>query len=415
MEKKEPRCFSDSISAYLFFKEYAKCQLTGRNLWLLDSGIMNWDSVQIDHVIPWSKNGKTDLSNAALLSGTANYNASDTKNKIYNSQFGFPTSHYFYENNLITDKTKSQLLKFVRLLPSDFYFNRALESFLFGLEYRREPKRVTGKIKDRDDKYYARSVINWLKKWNDKKEKNWDTFENRKIINIKMLEVDQQIMLKVRDANSKSDVLKLYDELEPYYFHLYKCHRAFYKAYDIIIYNFVLASTFDSAIKLDDYVEKQFADLLKLIKNKNTLPRYKVTVLDTIDFLKTLCLKIAKYRFSVNNNNNKQKANFYIGTYKNIMSLKKNKNDFYIQATEKILKSFPNDLIDLNAGFILDLKGNEKNWLDDVSDFDIEFLINQISLTEEIDYYFLINDNDTHRKLLKDFLSVISDKKIIDI
>ena len=33
MENKEARRFSDADSAYLFYSEYAQCQLTGKNLW----------------------------------------------------------------------------------------------------------------------------------------------------------------------------------------------------------------------------------------------------------------------------------------------------------------------------------------------------------------------------------------------
>ena len=102
-------------------------------------------------------------------------------------------------------------------------------------------------------------------------------------------------------------------------------------------------------------------------------------------------------------------------SWSNYIKSQKQKQYICSYGAIKILKYFPNELIDLNAGFILDLKGNEKTWLDDLSDSDIEFLINQISLTNEINYYFLINENETHRKLLKDFLCVISNKKIIEI
>ena len=53
-EKKEPRHFSDKVSAELFYDEYAMCQMTGKTLWLLDKGIVYWDGVQIDHILPWS-------------------------------------------------------------------------------------------------------------------------------------------------------------------------------------------------------------------------------------------------------------------------------------------------------------------------------------------------------------------------
>ena len=417
MENKEARRFSDAGSAYLFYSEYARCQLTGKNLWILDSGILNWDSIQIDHIVPWSKGGKTDLSNAALLSGHANYNASDTKQKVYRFQFGLPTDTYFYENNLISQVQKNQLLKFVRLLPSDFYFNRALEAFLFGIDFRRKPKRVSGKNLTRDDKYHAKTVLNWLKKWEKAKEENWKSFEERKLVDIQNMEEDQKILLRVRDAKSEEDIMKLYDVLEPAYLHLFKCHEAFFKGYCVVIDNFILANYFHRNMKMNEYVQSQFEPLLKLLEDKNTLPRYKSNVLDTIEFLKKFCSETAEYRMS-DISDKEVKAQFFVGTYKSVLKHKKQKNDVYVQTTEKIDSRLIKGLIDFNFGTILDLKGAEETWSDTISDSDVEFIVNKLELTKEINYYFLVNENESteiHKELLKEFLNALTNMEITEI
>lgn len=403
-ETKQKRLFSEKDSASLFYIEYAQCQMTGKNLWILDTGILNWDSVQIDHVIPWSKGGKTDLTNAALLSGHSNFDASNSKAKNYRFYAGVPTSRYFYENNKISLEKKEHLLKFVRLLPSDFYFNRALEAFLFGLDFRRDNKRVDGRVKERDDKYHAKSVINWLKKWENSKEPNWSTFEERQLLP-KNLEIDQKILLKVRDVTTTDDVLKLYDELLPIYNHLFNCHQLFYDE-NVIYKNFITCVSFPSDIKLSEYVAEQFRPLIDLLSDNKTLPRYKSNVIDTIDFLKELCSNIMEYRL---NPSDKINADIFISTYDDIRKHEKQKNERYVQTTTKIECRFPKDAIDLNLGAILNFDDNEKSWHENIKDSDVEFIKNQIGFDNE-SLYFLTNKNEfekKHRNLIKQFLKEI--------
>lgn len=413
-EKKEPRHFSDNDSAELYYNEYAMCQMTGKTLWLLDKGIVNWDNIQVDHILPWSKGGKSDLSNAALLGSHSNYNASDTKNKAYIFDKGLPTDWYFSVSTKILDTHKKQLLKFVRLLSSDFYFERALESFLFGMEFRRNPTRVTGKTKDRNDEYYAKSVVNWLQKWEKAKEPNWTSFEERELLEPN-LETDQQIMLKVCDAKTVDDVMKLYDELEPFYLHLFKCHDAFNRGYRRIFYNFVKCTRFGFDGELSDYVKKVFQPLLDLLEDEKTLPRYKNDVLDTIEFLKIYCSKIYTYRFH-DSEDDEIKMKFFVATYKSVLNRGKEPKDFYLQTTSEILeKDFSKKLIDDNFSYAFDIKKKDENCEFASEEVDQENFFNTLLLQNELNVIFLVNDDEfaeQHKQLIKDCVSKYLDADV---
>ena len=415
--KKEPRHFSDKDSAELYYNEYAMCQMTGKTLWLLDKGIVNWDSIQIDHILPWSKGGKSELSNAALLCGNANYNAGDTKQKVYNFNQGFPSGYYFYINDRIFDGHKKQLLKFVRLLPSDFYFNRALEAFLFGIDFRRNPTRVSGKTLTRNDSYHAKTVVSWIQKWNKAKEPYWTSFEERELLEPN-LEADQQIMLKVRDVKTVDDVMKLYDELEPFYLHLFKCKDAFYKGLNRIFYNFVNCAHFNFDGELSDYVQNAFSSLFDLLKDEKTLLRYKNDVLDTIEFLKVYCAKIYEYRFD-HSEDDEIKMKFFVATYKSVLNRKKEADDVYAQTTAEILENdFPKKLIDLNVCYAFDIK-SENGKCEFVSEeADQENFFNNVNSQAAYNVIFLVNDDEfaeQHKTLIKNCISAYLDTEVKEL
>lgn len=299
---------------------------------------------------------------------------------------------------------KKQLLKYVRLLCSDFYFQRALESFLFGMEFRRNPIRVTGKTKDRTDEYYAKSVVNWLQKWEKAKEPNWTSFEERELLEPN-LEADQQILLKVRDVKTVEDVMKLYDELEPFYFHLFKCHDAFNNGYNRIFANFVNCINFRFDGTLSDYVQNAFQPLIDLLEDEKILPRYKNDVLDTIEFLKVYCTKMFECRFQ-NTETADIKMKFFVSTYKSVLNRQKTSEDVYVQTTSEIFeKDFPKKLIDLDYSYTLDVKSDDGKCVFAKEEAEQENFFNTLYLQKDYNLIFLVNDDEfaeQHKQLIKD-------------
>lgn len=87
---KEERLFSDKDRAIIFVRDRATCAFSGKNLWILDQGIIHFDWDWVDHIKPYSKGGKTDSSNGMLASSKYNYITGANNKKLYLYDYGFP-------------------------------------------------------------------------------------------------------------------------------------------------------------------------------------------------------------------------------------------------------------------------------------------------------------------------------------
>ena len=75
--KPEPRCFPEEVKKELF-KPGCKCSYCGNE-------ILSIDDAEVDHILPFSLGGKTDISNAQLLHRHCNREKSNSVNTIDNS------------------------------------------------------------------------------------------------------------------------------------------------------------------------------------------------------------------------------------------------------------------------------------------------------------------------------------------
>lgn len=265
------RLFLDKQRAEIYVRDRATCSFSGTNLWVLDSGFINWDWDWVDHVKPFSKKGKTEVSNGILLSSRYNYMLSDSKKKYYQFFDGYPTFYYFCINNVIDNKLKKRIKKFSKLNISDWYFKRAASYILFALDYLVHGKRVDGSEKKRTDIYYIKAAFEKLKDWEKiKKIEGAKSFEARNLI-AKKPDFDQLNLLKLRDCQSIENIKKIVHDLLPYYKSYVKYENFFYDYYE-----YLLELTYDDieVIKKKKIAHEFLNKKRPKIDQKTLLPRY---------------------------------------------------------------------------------------------------------------------------------------------
>ena len=250
-------------------------------------GVFCWECPAIDHIVPFSKGGKTVLSNAALTGSNINYNLKDFENKEYKYENSLPNISYFYETQgMLKRETQIHIMKFLNLEQSDFYYNNALKDVFFACEYKMNPYSIKGKKKDRNEKYYLSAALNQLTEWNQKKKDNYLSFEKRKLIDKDLLEKDQKILLKFRTAKSLSDMRIIFNELYPYYCHNQEAYSIFLDCYENCIISFYNEFSENKIKNINVFVDSFFQDFYDQLNNKYCLPRLKLRTNNVIVFLK---------------------------------------------------------------------------------------------------------------------------------
>ena len=265
------RLFSDKQRSIIFVRDHAICAFSGKNLWLLDSGIINWDWDWIDHIIPHSKNGKTEIENGILLSSQYNYMLGNVKNKYYKFVNGYPSIFYFEISNIIDSEIKNRLIRFSKLEMSDWCFNRAIAHVLFALDYLTNNTRLNGSKRKRDDLYYANVAFKKLKDWENLRDKEGtSSFEDRNLV-VNKPEFDQNNFLKLRNCKSVEDIRNIINAIYPYYQDYIDIENYFYEKYEKLIDLKFNKQNFKDKTKL-------LNDTLNSIKNKldtkTMLPRH---------------------------------------------------------------------------------------------------------------------------------------------
>ena len=211
--------FNDTQKAQIYIRDRATCAFSGRNLWLLDHGADPWYHIDwVDHVLPASRGGAATLENGVCVSWYLNW-LKRASNAAHACLFrdGKPTADFFYIHGTLSEKLANQLRRFVTLVPSDWYLNRALWRLSLGVEWLLDNGKVGGGTRTRDDQYYAKAALKALLAWRKQSEiEGSASVETRGLAPTHPAD-DQAILLDTRFADSERKLRKLMKELLPYY------------------------------------------------------------------------------------------------------------------------------------------------------------------------------------------------------
>lgn len=205
MTKTSRKNFTDSQKAEIFVRDRAVCAFSGKSLWLLDYGISpTFDIDWVDHIKPASKGGGNNIENGICASSFYNSkksnNSRDTSYLFHN---GRPTSEFYYHFEIVPAAVADHLHRFSTARKSDWYFNRALSRFMFGLEWIVNEKHGTTYV--RDDKYFSKSALKMLNMWRTQ-SKNDLSFEKRGLVDVEASE-DQKLLLAFRDLTTEDEIV----------------------------------------------------------------------------------------------------------------------------------------------------------------------------------------------------------------
>ncbi len=150
--------FSDRQKAEIFARDRATCCFSGANLWLLESPLRpGWQMDWVDHIKPSAKGGKSDLSNGVCASHLFNakkrHNSADS---YYLFAHGKPTDIYHEIFGPLPTGQMKRLTRLQALVPTDWYFNRAIANAYLGFDWRCYKARYKDADK-RDDTYWFKA------------------------------------------------------------------------------------------------------------------------------------------------------------------------------------------------------------------------------------------------------------------
>jgi hypothetical protein len=154
--QKKPRIeFTDAQRAEIFVRDKATCSFSGANLWLLDAPLRpGYERDWVDHVIPAARGGKTTIENGVCASHTFNgKKRNNGADNLYLFEEGYPTSTYYDIFGPLRPDQIKRLQRLAKLIPADWYFNRAIGQILLGFDYRCWLER-DGSRPSRSDQYW---------------------------------------------------------------------------------------------------------------------------------------------------------------------------------------------------------------------------------------------------------------------
>lgn len=207
--------FSDAQKAEIFARDRGVCAFSGKSLWVLDYGVSpTYDIDWVDHIVPAARGGDNSIENGICASYF--YNAKKRDN-LHDNKFMFrngrPTSHFFYFYECVPADVADHLSRFAHAQPSDWYLNRAFFRFMLGLSSIRA--RQTGKVRIRDERYYAKSALKILTQWKNQ-SKHLPSMEDRGLIPEK-LTGDQKALLRFTQLQNEQDVVNHMQNCYPWY------------------------------------------------------------------------------------------------------------------------------------------------------------------------------------------------------
>lgn len=207
--------FTDSQKAELYVLHRATCAYSGEKLWILDGGAGRSFTIDwADHIHPVAKGGLSTIENGVCASWFHNRAKRDsTKAPVFLFFNGKPQSQFLKINGPLSRQISKDLVRFSRLHPSDWYFNRALFRVLLGVDYLDNGIGV----RSRDDRYYASAALKIIGKWRRIASKaSVPSLEERGLAPNKP-SPDQKLLLRIRDAETILEIRRLMKQLLPFY------------------------------------------------------------------------------------------------------------------------------------------------------------------------------------------------------
>lgn len=210
--------FSDSQKAKIYTRDKGICAFSGKILWVFHYGVsVQWDMDWVDHILPAMKWGDNSIENGICASSFFN---SKKKDNSYDNKYlflnGMPTEYFYHAHGYIPQELSQYLLRMENMHDSDWYFNRAICSFMLVLDRIANPYDQKGNLTKRDELYWAKSALKKLELWRKKSE--WiENFVTRLWISSQDISEDQKIMLEIIETRDEQDMLHIAKKLLPYY------------------------------------------------------------------------------------------------------------------------------------------------------------------------------------------------------
>ena len=158
--------FTDAQKANIYVRDRGTCCFSGANLWLMDSPLRpGWERDWVDHVKPAACGGKAVEENGVCASHSFNAKkGTNTADSCYLFESGLPTSFYYALYGPLPPAQTERLARLSRLIPADWYLNRAIGQVLLAFDYRcykeRDEERPV-----RDDRYWLGAATKKLAKY----------------------------------------------------------------------------------------------------------------------------------------------------------------------------------------------------------------------------------------------------------
>jgi len=208
--------FPDAVKAEIYARDRAICAFTGLNLWLLDEGAGGfYNNCWIDHIVPATRGGKSEVDNGVATHWAYNYNKGNTIGEsLYLFINGFPTYRFWEYHRLMPPEMAQMIVNNSKIQPSDYHFNQAIINLIGGVCWLHRGPNPKYK---RDDEYRASATMRRLDKWKravDAEEAV--SMEERNLV-LDPLTPDQKLLLSLREVKTTEQIKALMKEILPYH------------------------------------------------------------------------------------------------------------------------------------------------------------------------------------------------------
>ena len=212
--------FTDKQKALIYERDKWLCAFSWKILWILHYGASQlFDEDWVDHIKPAMKGWDNSVDNWVCASSFFN---SKKRDNSHDNKFLFlkwePTKYYYHSYWFINDEISSYTKQVYNIHSSDWFINRAFSKLLIAVDRIYEPFDLKWKIMVRDEYYWCwaayKKIIQWKKITN---KNNILDFKDRLNIDYSKLWNDQKIMLEIINSNNIDDVVKIANQLVPYY------------------------------------------------------------------------------------------------------------------------------------------------------------------------------------------------------
>ncbi len=247
--------FTPQQRAAIYARDRATCCFSGANLWLLDTPLRpGYETDWADHVRPSARGGRSEVDNGVCASHTFNgkkrQNSADTS---YLFENGIPTLVYFNIFGPLPAIQTARLRRLEKLVPADWFFNRALTSIFHGFDYRCRSERYDERP-TRDDAYWFGAAYRKLCEFQNLAA---SSLEERKIV-VNPSEI-QRHWLALRDVGS---IEQLQARLRP----LYAVYRGNFRAWAKYFFDAETPAARKAALISAEKAERLSGDTLACIR-----------------------------------------------------------------------------------------------------------------------------------------------------